>query len=309
MWGMYYLAVGNYSRAVTHFNLLLDHYKSTNHHQGILIALNLIARAHYQSGDYRRASNVFLQIQDKQNTFGKERFYTQINELRTIFELDKAELESERRNLIIQRQRFMTTLFLIAFIASLLIVFAVVWNLIQKERKLKQLYLQIKEKDRLHADINTLEHQLKLAESELRELKSEPLPATAELADSLMQHKKIVASLHHYLSEHHSFENPDASLVAEKITTSIATNRAYLYRAVKAVTGQTLQDYINEFQVEKARQMLETTQESVEQVAILCGYKDRSTFYRQFFKRYSMSPTQYKRLARTAGGFENLSHR
>jgi len=299
MWGTYYLAAGNYSRAVTHFNVLLNHYKSTNNHQGILIALNLIARAHYQGGDYRRASSVFLEIQDHQNTFGKERFYAQINELRTIFELDNAELESERRNLVIQRQRFVMTLFLIAFIASLLIVFAVVWNLIQKERKLKGLYLQIKEKDRLHADINTLEHQLKLAESELRELKSEPLPATAELADDLTQHKKIVASLHHYLSEHHSFADPDASLVAEKITTFLATNRAYLYRAVKAVTGQTLQDYINEFQVEKARQMLETTQESVEQIAILCGYKDRSTFYRQFFKRYSMSPTQYKRLAKS----------
>jgi len=300
MWGMYYLAIGRYSRAVTHFNLLLDHYKSTNNKQGILLSLNLIARAYYQGGDYRRASNVFLQILDRQNTFGKERFYTQINELRTIFELDNAELEKERRNLIIQRQQFMTTLFLIAFIASLLIVFAVVWNLVQKERKLKQLYLQIKEKDRLQADINTLEHQLKQAESELRELKSEPLPATAELADNLTQHKKIVASLHHYLSEHHSFADPDASLVAEKITTSLATNRAYLYRAVKAVTGQTLQDYINEFQIEKARQMLETTQESVEQIAILCGYKDRSTFYRQFFKRYSMSPTQYKRLAKSS---------
>ena len=300
MWGMHYLATSRYNRAVTHFNLLLDHYKSTNNKQGILMSLNLIARAYYQGGDYRRASNVFLQILDKQNTFGKEQFYTQINELRTIFELDNAELEKERRNLIIQRQQFMTTLFLIAFIASLLIVFAVVWNLIQKERKLKGLYLQIKEKDRLQADINTLEHQLKQAESELRELKSEPLPATAELADNLTQQKKIVASLHHYLSEYHSFADPDASLVAEKITTFLATNRAYLYRAVKAVTGQTLHDYINEFQIEKARQMLETTQESVEQVAILCGYKDRSTFYRQFFKRYTMSPTQYKRLAKSS---------
>ena len=297
MWGIYYLAISNYSRAIKHFNLLLDYYSSLGGYWGMLMSLNFIARAYFQSGDYRAASNMFLRIQNKQDAQNRERFHKQHNELRTIFELDRAEFESKKRSLIIQRQQFTIVVFFVVFAALLLTIFLVVWFLMQKKRKLKSLYLQIKEKDHLHACMDTLVKQDQ--NDSLNNLKSENSPIST-IANNLMKHKKIVVSLNEYLSKHYCFEDPDTNLSAEEITTFLATNRTDLFHAVKTVTGKTLHDYISEFQIERARQMLETSQESIEQIAILCGYKDRSTLYRQFFKRYSMSPTQYRQMARNS---------
>ena len=91
--------------------------------------------------------------------------------------------------------------------------------------------------------------------------------------------------------------DPDIDLDA--IVSALATNRTYLYEAVKAVIEKTPIDYIYAMRLEDAKQMLEARFDlNVEVIAEECGFNSRSTFYRLFRERYQINPTVYRKMAR-----------
>ena len=57
----------------------------------------------------------------------------------------------------------------------------------------------------------------------------------------------------------------------------------------------TLNDYITDVRVTKAKELLETTNLSGHQIAEMVGYIDSSTFIRVFKKQYGITPGQYKK--------------
>jgi transcriptional regulator GlxA family with amidase domain len=73
-----------------------------------------------------------------------------------------------------------------------------------------------------------------------------------------------------------------------------------LLRRFRAETGQTPLDYLQALRVSRARQVLESTSLSVDQVAHSVGYQDVSTFRRLFSRTVGLSPSQYRRTFRHA---------
>ncbi|GHT28175.1 hypothetical protein FACS189432_05750 [Bacteroidia bacterium] len=105
--------------------------------------------------------------------------------------------------------------------------------------------------------------------------------------------RQLLRNLHAWLLQDARYAGKiDANTLAAALTVS----RTRLFETVKALTGKTLQDYINALRLDQARQMLETTTATVETIATDCGFSTVRTFYRLFRESYGMTPAQYRKI-------------
>ncbi|MFC5651860.1 response regulator [Paenibacillus solisilvae] len=70
----------------------------------------------------------------------------------------------------------------------------------------------------------------------------------------------------------------------------------YLGQLFHKETGETFTEYINKYRIEKAKEMLKTTNLKVHEIARNVGYWETGYFYKQFKKYVGISPTDYKGL-------------
>ena len=83
-------------------------------------------------------------------------------------------------------------------------------------------------------------------------------------------------------------------LTIEEIAKSMYLHPAYFSQVIKEELGLTALKYLNLYRMNKASQLLKTTELSVEQIASAVGYQNRHSFTRAFKNRFQISPTQYK---------------
>ena len=69
----------------------------------------------------------------------------------------------------------------------------------------------------------------------------------------------------------------------------------YFNRLLKAKTGKTYTEYVQEIRLTKAAELLIGTPQSIEQIADLVGYQNKGYFYKIFVERYQMTPAQFRR--------------
>jgi AraC-like DNA-binding protein len=85
---------------------------------------------------------------------------------------------------------------------------------------------------------------------------------------------------------------------ADEAALALQTNRTYLRKAVKAVTGRTLLGFLHDIQLEEACRLLEGEEElKMEAIAFECGMT-RTTFFSLFKQKYEVSPMQYREMVR-----------
>ena len=89
----------------------------------------------------------------------------------------------------------------------------------------------------------------------------------------------------------------DTSLTLQKLATHLGTNRQYLSNYINREKQKTFYEYINDFRLEEAKNLLDHWDEgrhhSMEDIAALSGFNSYSTFLRSFVKRYDESPSRY----------------
>lgn len=74
----------------------------------------------------------------------------------------------------------------------------------------------------------------------------------------------------------------------------VNTNETKLRKGFKLVTNRTINEYLIEIRIEKAKEMLETTDEPVKAVAAKVGY-DVSNLVKQFKKLTGMPPLEWRK--------------
>lgn len=79
------------------------------------------------------------------------------------------------------------------------------------------------------------------------------------------------------------------------IANSIGVNRSYLTVIFKKVTGMSPQSYLMQFRMEKACELLESTEQPLREIARRVGYADPFTFSKTFKTQYGISPSAYRR--------------
>lgn len=74
----------------------------------------------------------------------------------------------------------------------------------------------------------------------------------------------------------------------------VRTNESKLRKGFKLINNKTINEYLIEVRIEKAKEMLETTDEPVKTVAVKVGY-DVSNLIKQFKKTTGMPPLEWRK--------------
>jgi AraC-like DNA-binding protein len=93
-----------------------------------------------------------------------------------------------------------------------------------------------------------------------------------------------------YIRENYTSSEIYAESIAEKFNVS----RNYIYNLVREVTGNSLNEYIENLRMDRALELLKTTDINISDISVQCGYNSPNTFYKAFKKHYNMSPSMYR---------------
>lgn len=87
-------------------------------------------------------------------------------------------------------------------------------------------------------------------------------------------------------------------LTLADIAQRLNRSAAYLTTSVRQLTGRTVLDWILERRMAEARKLLLQTDQTLSAIASQIGYRDTSSFVRQFRRLYNLTPGQWRRLNR-----------
>ena len=275
----YNIKIKNYPEALRYIGLYSSH---VDHKQlGMRLFLANKKGIVYEGlNQYKQASESFRTAMEIKDTLLSINFAKQLDEIRSLYEVDKLELKAEK-----DRQNF---IFLLAGIVTLLlvcilmgiIIFIVRRNSKRLEEKNRRLFLQLKEKDALQAEITRL---------------SEGFPRE-ETIRLLPEENILFSKLQKWLETGCRFTS--LKLTPEEVAAALGTNTRYLYDAIRRSTGQTFNDYINTLKLEYARKLLlseKNNQMTIEGISNEAGFNTRSNFYRLFRLKYGLTPSELRK--------------
>ena len=87
----------------------------------------------------------------------------------------------------------------------------------------------------------------------------------------------------------------EQELSREDLAAAIGTNRTYLARSIKSATGKTFSGYITDLRTAYAAKLLITTEEPLDIIGTLVGFRSKSAYYRAFSAAYNCSPSEYRK--------------
>ena len=93
-----------------------------------------------------------------------------------------------------------------------------------------------------------------------------------------------------YIQNHYSYP-----LQINEIAAYVGINRSYLYTLFKEQYGLSPKEYLTNFRITRASQLLEITELSIESVAMSCGYQNTLGFSKIFKGRMGVTPSVYKK--------------
>jgi signal transduction histidine kinase/ligand-binding sensor domain-containing protein/DNA-binding response OmpR family regulator len=89
----------------------------------------------------------------------------------------------------------------------------------------------------------------------------------------------------------------NASYTVEEMSRDVGMSHTQLYRKVKALTGQTINEFIRAIRLKRAAQLLEQHQLTVSEITYKVGFTDLQHFRECFKKMYGLTPSQYAQRA------------
>jgi len=95
-------------------------------------------------------------------------------------------------------------------------------------------------------------------------------------------------------------QNYPRSFSLVELSETIGVSKSYLSRIFKIDIGISIWDYLNRFRIQKAKELLLLTDESISAIAARVGYEDISYFSRVFREIVGCSPRAYRQQAHTS---------
>ena len=94
--------------------------------------------------------------------------------------------------------------------------------------------------------------------------------------------------------------NYAAGLTVEELAGYLGVNRSYLYTLFKNKLQLSPKEFLTKFRISRAREQLILTEESVENIAVACGYHSTLVFTKNFKQETGMTPTEFRKTNRQA---------
>lgn len=114
----------------------------------------------------------------------------------------------------------------------------------------------------------------------------------ARLAETKPKEAAFLTNIHKCILDHLDDERFDANALSN----AMAMSRSQLLRRLKTLTGNSPGFYIKKIRLEKAKELLESTDYSVSEVAFKTGFATPSNFSKVFAEKFGMTPSQFLRI-------------
>ncbi len=98
-----------------------------------------------------------------------------------------------------------------------------------------------------------------------------------------------VEKARHYILTHLTQE-----ITAVQIADHTGVSQYYLSRLFKSLTGKTMMEYLSDERLNAAKQLLETTDQPIHEIAVLLRFCDQSHMTCAFRKKLGITPKQYR---------------
>jgi len=103
--------------------------------------------------------------------------------------------------------------------------------------------------------------------------------------------KKIVLRIRQYIEENYTNQNLNVSSLAD----DLERNAKYITHVFKENTGEGILDYINNYRISKALELIQTNEYTLEEISKMIGYSNVRAFRRAFIKITGDVPSKYKK--------------
>lgn len=136
------------------------------------------------------------------------------------------------------------------------------------------------------------QHDLIEIKDEVRELALQLEETKTEKA--LDNSRTLYERIEQAMTERKLYLNPDLDikLLAEEIFSS----RTLISVCINSITGKTFRQWLSEYRLSLFENMLRSNpDESLDELMKKCGYKDQSTFRRQFKATYGMTASEFRK--------------
>ncbi|MDR2776329.1 MAG: helix-turn-helix domain-containing protein [Tannerella sp.] len=210
-------------------------------------------------------------------------FNRQLDELRTVYEVDKLTAEKERHR----------NYFLFAAGGCLLLIIVLgIWIRYSRVVTLKNrsLVRQIREQDFMDAE-------LERERAKSRRLQSLLSPDAYSPSEN-DRRDEMFLRLTQIMQEKQIYT--DLEISRKTIADMLGTNEHYLHECIRENTDMSFFEYITSLRLLHARKLLVEKKENltIDAIAFESGFNSRSAFYRVFRKKYELSPDEFRKLAR-----------
>ncbi len=133
---------------------------------------------------------------------------------------------------------------------------------------------------------NLIKSRQQLRERFSREIKLEPKNVYISSIDEKFL-QRVIKTIEENIS--------DSDFGVESLSQAVRMNRVQLYRKIKSLTDQTVNDFIRILRLKRAAQLLKQSNLTVTEIAYEVGFSDSSNFARDFRKHFGMPPSAYTR--------------
>ena len=165
--------------------------------------------------------------------------------------------------------------------------------IIGKEKELDDRYSDVKQ---LKAEIHSLESVHDVADCVV----SYAQAAARVMYDQLQNKKDIrVQEILEWIGNNY---NQDIAL--DDVAEQMGLSATYASKQIKAYTGTNVVNYINNLRIEHAKELLETTKMSSNEIGAYVGFRYSQSFIRSFRKIVGMTPGNYRSLHKKDGKVE-----
>ena len=214
-------------------------------------------------------SNRIRQLTDSIRQQERQADVEQLQEIRW----QEEEIIRKHQSLIIHR------IVLVAIVLLLLMAIYIIWRVRRYNRQLaeknRSLYEQIQQRQQAEAE-------------EQRQLQAQP-------EDKLTPNQQIYRRLCELMKNPDVYTDADTN--HETLARLLGTNYQYVYAALRECADTTPADYLNRLRIQYAAQLLEKSDDSIGLIIEQSGFTNRTTFARLFAAYYSMTPSEYRRIA------------
>lgn len=166
-----------------------------------------------------------------------------------------------------------------ALLAIIIISGAVITYLVRKNKESRMI-------------IETTQHDLNETKEEIIELEQQLEDTKAEKAATNM--KALYERIGRVMSEQSLYLKPDLDI--KMVAEAANSSRSVVSTCINSTTGKPFRQWLAEYRLSLFEQMLKANpDEPIDVLMMRCGYKDQSTFRRQFKATYGMTAGEYKK--------------